>query len=407
MIAKIYKSELNGTAKICPSKSFEQRAWALSALHGQNIKITNAGNSNDANASKRIAEKLNDIHRTDNVFDCGESALCARMFPPIISMHTDNFTIDGHGTLLNRNIRRDLEFYEQTFGWEISQGGFPINISNAHINSGSFNIDGSHTSQIISGLMLALSTLKDDSQISVSNPVSTGYIYLTEGIANEAGAKINAMHNEFFMDIKIHGDTSFHKKIIAVEGDWSNAAFLIAAGLKNGDIKISGLNPNSLQPDRAIIDALYMCGANFDWENDKLIIHKSNIHGFEFDAHNYPDLIPPLCAIALNAESECKIKGTNRLVGKESNRLEAIVSELGKLGANMEVTKNCLKIQPCKNIRSAIVDSHNDHRIAMMLSVLGLSSDSLTINGCECVSKSYPDFFETLKQLGARVEIDE
>lgn len=404
MIAKICKSELNGTAKICPSKSFEQRAWAMSALPGTDIKITNAGNSDDVKASKKIAEKLKDTHRPDNVFDCGESALCARMYPPIIALHTDNFILDGHGTLLNRNIRHDLEFYEQTFGWKISDGGFPIRISNAHINSGKFNIDGSHTSQIISGLMLALSNLESDSQISVWNPTSTGYIIMTAGIADEMGAKISAMRNDFFMDIKIYGNASLLKKNLAVEGDWSNAAFLIAAGLANGDIEIAGLNPDSMQPDRMIHTILFLCGANYEWKKGKLIIHKSQIHGFEFDAQNYPDLIPPLCAMALNADSECIIKGTNRLIGKESNRLEAIVTELGKLGANIRVTENCLAIQPCRNIGSATVDSHNDHRIAMMLSVLGLSSETLTIKGCECVSKSYPEFFDVLKHLGGKVE---
>lgn len=404
MIAKICKSELSGTAKICPSKSFEQRAWAMSALPGTDIKITNSGNSDDAKASKKIAEKLKDTHRSDNVFDCGESALCARMYPPIIALHTDNFILDGHGTLLNRNIRHDLEFYEQTFGWKISDRGFPIRISNAHINSGKFNIDGSHTSQIISGLMLALSNLESDSQISVWNPTSTGYIIMTAGIADEMGAKISAMRNDFFMDIKIYGNASLLKKNLAVEGDWSNAAFLIAAGLANGDIEIAGLNPDSMQPDRMIHTILFLCGANYEWKKGKLIIHKSQIHGFEFDAQNYPDLIPPLCAMALNADSECIIKGTNRLIGKESNRLEAIVTELGKLGAYIRVTENCLAIQPCRNIGSATVDSHNDHRIAMMLSVLGLSSETLTIKGCECVSKSYPEFFDVLKHLGGKVE---
>lgn len=404
MIAKICKSELNGTAKICPSKSFEQRAWAMSALPGTDIKITNSGNSDDAKASKKIAEKLKDTHRPDNVFDCGESALCARMYPPIIALHTDNFILDGHGTLLNRNIRHDLEFYEQTFGWKISDGGFPIRISNAHINSGKFNIDGSHTSQIISGLMLALSNLESDSQISVWNPTSTGYIIMTAGIADEMGAKISAMRNDFFMDIKIYGNASLLKKNLAVEGDWSNAAFLIAAGLANGDIEIAGLNPDSMQPDRMIHTILFLCGANYEWKKGKLIIHKSQIHGFEFDAQNYPDLIPPLCAMALNADSECIIKGTNRLIGKESNRLEAIVTELGKLGANIRVTENCLAIQPCRNIGSATVDSHNDHRIAMMLATIGLSSNGIQIANCECVSKSYPEFFDVLKHLGGKVE---
>ena len=405
MIARICKSELSGTVKICPSKSFEQRAWAISALPGNNIKVTDTGYSDDAKASKTIAEKLKEINRSDNVFDCGESALCARMFPPIIALHTDKFILNGHGTLLNRNIRRDLEFYEQNLGWKISDGSFPIRISNAHINSGKFQIDGSHTSQIVSGLMLALSALKDDSQITVMNPSSTGYIIMTAGVADEAGAKISAMRNEFLMNIKIYGNAPFQKKTLAVEGDWSNAAFLIAAGLANGDIEIAGLNPDSMQPDRMIHTLLFLFGANYEWEKGKLILHKSNIHGFEFDAQNYPDLIPPLCAMALNADSECKIKGANRLVGKESNRLEAIVTELGKLGANITFTDNCLTIQPCKNIRSATVDSHNDHRIAMMLATIGLSSSCLTITGCECIEKSYPDFFDALKLLGGKIEI--
>ncbi len=405
MIAKILKSELSGSVKICPSKSFEQRAWAISALPGNNIKVTGAGKSDDAKASKRIAEKLKDTHRSDNVFDCGESALCARMYPPIIALHTDNFIIDGHSTLLNRNIRRDLEFFVQNFGWKISDGGFPISISNAKINSGKFQIDGSHTSQIISGLMLALSAMEDDSQISVWNPTSTGYIFLTAGIADEMGAKINAIGSDLLLKINIKGNTPFHKKDLAVEGDWSNAAFLIAAGLANGDIEITGLNPDSLQPDRMIHTILFLCGANYEWKKGKLIIHKSEINGFEFDAQNYPDLIPPLCAMAVNANSECKIKGANRLIGKESNRLEAIVTELGKLGINITYTDNCLTIQPCRNIRSATVDSHNDHRIAMMLATIGLSSAGITITGCECVGKSYPDFFNALIQLGGKIKM--
>jgi 3-phosphoshikimate 1-carboxyvinyltransferase len=218
------------------------------------------------------------------------------------------------------------------------------------------------------------------------------------------GAKISAMRNDFFMDIKIYGNASLLKKNLAVEGDWSNAAFLIAAGLANGDIEIAGLNPDSMQPDRMIHTILFLCGANYEWKKGKLIIHKSQIHGFEFDAQNYPDLIPPLCAMAVNADSECIIKGTNRLIGKESNRLEAIVTELGKLGANIRVTENCLAIQPCRNIGSATVDSHNDHRIAMMLAAIGLSSNGIQIANCECVSKSYPEFFDVLKYLGGKVE---
>ena len=405
MIATIYKSEVSGTVKICPSKSYEQRAWAIASLPESEISITNRSKSADVVASRKIAQKLIKFDPNDKIFDCGESALCARMFPPIIALRTDSFILDGHGTLQKRNIRRDLEFFEKNFGWNISSKGFPINISNAHITPGNYTIDGSHTSQIVSGLTLALSTLNDESSITVHDPSSAGYIFLTIGVADEAGAKISASRNEFLMEIKIHEKASYSKKRLAVEGDWSNAAFLIAAGLTNGNIKIKGLNSDSLQPDRSIIEVLYKCHANFEWKNDDLVVHKSDIHGFEFDAHNCPDLIPPLCAIAMHADSECKIYGAKRLIGKESNRLEAIVTELGKLGANI-TANNCLTIQPCRNISTVTVNSHSDHRIAMMLAILGLSSDGLRIEGCECVEKSYPDFFEALKLLDAKIEIN-
>ena len=401
MITKIHKSNLNGTIRICPSKSYEQRAWAISALMHEDIIVHNSGNSADVEACRNIAKVIKSGNQT---FNCGESALCARMYPPIIALNYENFTIKGEGTLTSRNIDRDLQFYEDTFGWKVSHEGFRIHISNAHIAPGNFTLDGSHTSQIITGLILALSTLVGNSSLTIENPTSIGYILMTIDVANEAGAEINYSHIGNTLRVDIKGAAKFSKKVFEIEGDWSNAAFLIVAGLANGNISISGLNPKSLQPDRAIIDVLDLCRANYEWGNGNLIVHKSHIGKFNFDATDCPDLIPPLCALALNANGKCKIKGTNRLIGKESNRLEAITEELAKLGAVIEAENNSITINPSKNINSAVVDSHNDHRIAMMLAVLGLSSDCITIHGSECVNKSYPEFFDVLKSLGAKIE---
>ena len=402
MIATIHKSELHGEITICPSKSYEQRAWAIASLPNSEISISNCGKSADAIASRRIAQKLMSFDLNDKTFDCGESALCARMFPPIIALRTDSFILDGHGTLHKRNIRRDLEFFEKNFGWTISHNGIPINISNAHIKPGKYTIDGSHTSQVITGMIFALSVLPESSTITVENPSSTGYIFLTIEIAKRTGVNITTEQKANALEINIHGNTHY-KASFNVEGDWSNAAFLIAAGLTNGKIGISGLNPLSQQPDRAIMNVLDICNANYEWKDNSLFVSKSKIGSFQFDATDTPDLIPPLCILALNADSECKIYGTNRLIGKESNRLDAIVTELGKLGADIKTDGNCIITQPLKNISSALLDSHNDHRIAMMLAILGLSSDGIKIEGCECVDKSYPDFFEVLKQLEARL----
>lgn len=403
MIAQIHKSNLAGTIQICPSKSYEQRAWAIASLVKHSIEILNRGKSDDAKASKEICEKLKNENFTQ-AFNCRESALCARMFPPIIALYNDNFTIDGHGTLLRRNIDRDLQFYESAFGWKVSHNGFPIHISNAGLIPGNYTIDGHTTSQIATGLILALSAQQGDSTLTIENPTSTGYILMTVDAANEAGAKITACRKDRYLEIDIKGASSYNIKELSIEGDWSNAAFLITAGLATGNICISGLNPKSLQPDRAIMDVLDLCHANYEWANGSLHIHKSSIGQFCFDATDSPDLIPPICALALNADGECSIKGVNRLTSKESNRLEAITKELGKLGAKVEAIDNSITINPLRNISPTAVDSHNDHRIAMMLSVIGLKSEGMTIHGCECVNKSYPEFFDALKSLGARIE---
>ena len=401
MITKIQKSNISGTIRICPSKSYEQRVWAISALMHEDIMVHNSGNSADVEACRNIAKVIKSGNQT---FNCGESALCARMFPPIIALHYDNFTIKGEGTLTSRNIDRDLQFYEDTFGWKVSHEGFPIHISNAHIAPGNFTLDGSHTSQIITGLILALSTLVGKSSLTIENPTSIGYILMTIDVANEAGAEINYSHIGNTLRIDINGAAKFCKKVFEIEGDWSNAAFLIVAGLTSGNIGISGLSRNSLQPDMAIMKVMDSCKAKYEWQDETIIVHKSDIGRFDFDASDCPDLIPPLCALALNADGACKIKGANRLANKESNRLEAILGELGKLGANVETDGKSIIIHPQKNINSAIVNSHNDHRIAMMMAIIGLKSEEMTISGCECVNKSYPDFFEALKSLGARID---
>lgn len=405
MIVTIHRSELLGDIVICPSKSYEQRIWAMASTPESEIKIFNQGTSDDANACRGIAQKLSEQNRHDNIFDCGESALCARMYPSIMALHTDSFSIKPSGSLIRRNIGHDLDFFSSQLGWEISSNGQHINISNAHLYAGKYTIDGSHTSQVITGLVFALSTLSSNSELRIEKPSSIGYIILSIKMARQAGANISYAQTDDSLIINIEGNTRY-KASFTVEGDWSNAAFLIAAGLTNGGIRITGLNPDSMQPDKAIIDILHLCKANFEWKNNVLSAHKSDIQAFEFNAHNTPDLIPPLCILALNANGECKIYGANRLVGKESNRLEAIVTELRKLGANISTDGNCIITHPLKSITPALLDSHDDHRIAMMLAILGLSFDGIKITNCECVNKSYPQFYDTLKNLGGKIEFE-
>ncbi len=396
------KSALRGRITICPSKSFEQRLLAISAIAETPIRITNPGHSADVEACRMISRSLQEKSvRTD--FFCRESALCARMFPPIIALQKSYFSIDGTGSLGRRKITNDLSFYKDFFAWNISGEKLPIHFSNAKIHNGTFDIDGRNTSQAISGLLLALSVVDGDSTIIVHNPVSTYYILMTVDIANQAGANISVKKTDDTIVIYIKGNTKYKCTDINVEGDWSNAAFFIAAGTNSNGISISGLSSKSSQPDMHILEAMDRCNAKYEWQNDTITIYHSELSGFDFDATDCPDLIPPLCILAINSHELCNIKGANRLVGKESNRLEAITEELSKIGAIVTCNNDILTIHPCHKILQGTVDSHNDHRIAMMLSFIALQSDGITLVDSECTKKSYPDFFEDLEKIGARI----
>ena len=401
MNIEVKKSIIDGQVDICPSKSDEQRIIAISTLSKHEIEISNEGNSADVKSCRTIANQIK--HSNNTIFNCGESALCARMFPPIIALKNDDFTIDGIGSLHRRNIHKDYQVFEKLFSWNINSNILPIHISNAKITPGTYNINGSSTSQIISGLILALSTLKEDSTLIVDNPVSTPYIILTIQTANKAGAKIKYGKQGNSLIINIPGNTNYAIEHYDVEGDWSNAAFFIAAGISNNDISIRGLNKDSYQPDKSILEVLQLCNVKFSFDGNFLRIPKTNIPGFNFDATNCPDLIPPLCAMAITATCKSTIKGANRLTNKESNRLEAITKELLKIGVHSFFDNDILTIYPSKETQQAIVDSHNDHRIAMMLTIVGLNSQSLIVRNCECVEKSYPNFFDDIIKIRANV----
>lgn len=396
------KSALSGKITICPSKSYEQRVLAISAIAGTSLPISNQGHSADVEACRIISKSLQDRDNSTK-YNCGESALCARMFPPIIALQKKDFFIDGTGSLSRRKIANDLSFYKELFSWNISEGDLPIHISNAQVHPGTYEIDGRNTSQAISGLILALTAVDGDSRIIVRNPVSTYYILMTVDIANQSGANINAESSDDSIVISIKGNTIYKNTEFNVEGDWSNAAFFLAAGTNSNGISISGLNPKSSQPDRHILAALDKCNAKYEWNNDTISIYKSSINGFDFDATNCPDLIPPLCLLAVNSHELCNIKGANRLIGKESNRQEAIIEELAKIGISVTSNDDILTIHPCHSLKQGTVDSHNDHRIAMMLSFVALQTEGITLLDSGCTKKSYPDFFEDLEKIGARI----
>lgn len=404
------KSFLKGEIYIPSSKSIAQRAIAIATItKGQSI-INNVNFSDDVVAAINLSENLgaqieiigntlkiegNFCAKNKELF-VSEAGLSTRMFIPIAGLLGENFTFSGKGSILKRPMDFLIEPLKNLgLNIETTNGFLPIKI-NGKLKSKNIRIDASESSQLLSGILIALPLTQSETVITVDNLKSKPYIDLTIEIMNEFGIKIK--HNNY-QKFQIPAG-KYKPKEITLEGDWSSAAFWFVAGAINGDLKIFNLNPNSKQGDKNILVALEKSGVEIYQEQDFFSVKKSKLKSFEFDATDCPDLFPALAVLAANAIGISKIKGVHRLFHKESNRAEAIVKEFRNLGINSYISEDYLIIEACKNIKGGIFNSYNDHRMAMAASILSINCLSqIEISNIDCVSKSYPSFFEHLKNI--------
>ncbi len=407
----VYPSETKGVIKAPASKSAMQRCIAAALLaEGESI-LVNPTYCDDSLAAMRVAEGLGARIRktTDHLvisgglkpsadtLNCGESGLCIRMFTPIAALTGRELTMTGEKSLAERPVSA-IEGPLRELGAVISSsdGRLPLRVS-GKLTGGYAEIDGSMRSQFQTGLLMALPLCEKDSLLRVNNLKSREYIDLTINVLRTFSVYIE---NRDYTEFRVKGNQRFIPGIVDIEGVWSGAAFLLCAGAIAGDITVNGISMDSSQPDRGIITALRKAGADISIHADSVEVRKSILNGFEFDATECPDLFPPLAALALYCKGETVIHGTERLMHKESNRGLTIKTELEKLGAAVDLHPHCMVIKSGK-VRGSEVESHGDHRIAMMCAI---AESGVEINGAECVSKSYSEFFDHIKKLGVAVK---
>lgn len=395
------------------SKSYAQRALAVALLANGKSVLRNMDFCNDTLSALNCIKMLGaEAERTDehtivvegglkprgNLLSVGESGLSARLFTPIAALCGEPIVISGEGTLLYRPMDMMIQPL-RALGVDVRDGGgrLPIEVCGP-MKGGQIDVDGSVSSQFITGLLLSLPLAEQDTVINVNAAVSKPYLDMTIDTAERFGVAIE--HNDY-EQFYIAGGQSYEATEYDVEGDWSAAAMLLVAGAVAGEVAVKNISTLSKQADVAICDALVRAGAELTSESDMVSAAHRELHGFEFDATNCPDLFPALATLAAAAEGESRIKGTHRLEHKESNRAEAIRTEFGKLGIEVDLSEEDIMIIRGGAIRGGVeVDSHGDHRMAMTLAVAGLLSDGgVTIHGAESVAKSYPDFFERLQML--------
>lgn len=396
------------------SKSYAQRAIALALLAQGETTLRNIEFCKDTRSALNCIQALGaevkfiddstiaisgGLNPVAGLLNVGESGLATRLFTPIASLYSSPICIQGEGTLLHRPMHMMIEPLRD-LGVKVRDGGgfLPIEVCGP-IHGGKLTVDGSISSQFITGLLLSLPMAQEDTVLKVINPVSTPYIEMTIDTARHFGVEI--MHNEGdYSEFFIEGRQQYQPVDLAIEGDWSGAASMLVAGAITGEVTVKNISTLSKQADTAICRALERAGAGLIIEQDSVTATKRPLKAFEFDATNAPDLFPALAALAAAAEGVSVIKGTNRLRHKESDRAETIRHEYEKLGIEVDISEpDIMKIRGGE-IRSAEVFSHDDHRIAMSLAISALRCEGeVKIKAAEAIEKSYPTFFEDLESI--------
>ena len=418
MRAIVYPAKLSGSQVAPASKSSMQRACAAALLHQGTTQIFNPGHSNDDLAAIDVIQKLGaTVDQQSNFLqvhskgvqpigpemNCGESGLGIRMFTPIAAISHQSITIQGKGSLVKRPMHFFDEIFPQLSVQIRSNNGFlPIDIQGP-LKATDITVDGSLSSQFLTGLLMAYASAGAvGSTIMVNQLKSKPYIDLTLAVLKHFGWEVNHQNHEAFtFKPRVHVNETIQ---YTVEGDWSGAAFLLVAGAIAGPITVKGLQLDSTQADKAVMNALQLANASITLNADSITIGAAaeGLQAFNFDATDCPDLFPPLVALASLCKGISVIKGVDRLAHKESDRGLTLQTEFAKLGVTIILEGDIMKIEGVDQIEANTVFSQHDHRIAMACGVAALrATGPIEITEAEAINKSYTDFFEHLRQLGA------
>ena len=422
-----------GTLTANASKSAMQRVCAVALLSARQTLVHNPGTSNDDKAALGIIAQLGakiepqpdgsllvtgtgaqpmPLQNAAGVghFHCGESGLSIRMFTPIAALSAKPVLVSGTGSL----VTRPMDFFDDTLPQlgvicQSRDGKLPLRIQGP-LSPANITVDGALSSQFLTGLLMAYSAANARGvTITVANLKSRPYIDLTLQLLDDFGLKVPTNHGYERFEyaeapcVMSTGMGPFH---YTVEGDWSGAAFLLVAAAVAGSIQLKGILKTSKQADKKIIEALLDAGAVVSQDDQMVTVTKHGLVGFNFDATDCPDLFPPLVALAANCAGATRLQGLRRLKHKESDRGLTLQEEFGKLGVRIELIDNEMVVHGTGAITvlNDTLHSHHDHRIAMAAAVAALNANSpITICHAEAIDKSYPMFYQHLKQLGIDV----
>ncbi len=423
MIAVVRETpELKGSVSAPSSKSYTHRAVIAAMLSKGRTRIESPLFCEDTEVTlkacqafgAKVAYGLRSITVTGpeklrapaEPINCGESGSTMRFLIPVAALARGRTVLTGSPGLVKRPVGPLVEAIQDLGAKCTSEKGYPPVTIQGVLTGGKASIVGDVSSQFITGLLLACPLARRDTEVTVTTPLeSKPYIRLTLNILKKHGIVIGASAG--LRRFQIPGKQSYSIYDHVVPGDYSSAAFLMAAAALTGSsITIGNLTQEPEQPDSEILSILKKMGAKVEVNGEAVTVKGASLRGVDVDARDIPDLVAVVAALGCVASGTTRILKAGRLRLKESDRLSSITVELRKFGSKVKEEEGSLEVEAPHMLRAAEAESHNDHRIAMACAVLGLVAKGETrIMGAECVAKSYPRFFEDLRSLGGNVTV--
>ena len=411
---------VGGNIAAPPSKSMAHRAVLCAALAKGTSHLHHLAFSKDISATlgaagrlcarvttgenDAVVEGLGRFLPVDAPVDCCESGSTLRFLIPLASLTGQEVTFTGRGRLMERPQSVYKTLYQQQ-GLRFEQGADRLTVEGA-LTPGEYELAGNVSSQFISGLLFALPLLPGGSQLHLIPPVeSRSYIDMTRAVQAAFG-----VHSRWLDEttLLLPGGQQYRPCDYNVEGDYSQAAFPAVLGAVCGGVTITGLAPDTLQGDAAILDILRRCGAVFTHKGDSVTFAKAPLHGVDIDLADCPDLGPVLMVLGLLCKGTTVIRNAERLRLKESDRIAAMEAELRACGGVLESNGGTITVHGCAerlHAPAAPLHGHNDHRVVMSLAVLATAAGlPLTVDDAEAIQKSWPGFFADAAPLGVEVE---
>lgn len=332
---------------------------------------------------------INPVKKDELTVHVGESGFLIRNIVSIGFLFARKLLIHAKGTLLSRELHVNGELLDQLgLVKRSNQGEWPLILEHIQPCQKHIQLDASATSQIASGVLIRLAKSTGERRLYLKNLVSTPYLEMTVDNLRNRGVNLSWVDNCISFD----DNSQIQGRDIQIDGDWSGAANLLCIGAITNEIGIKGLRLESNQADEYILDILTLYGAQIEWNGDVITVRHSENRSFNCDVTHCPDLFPLLCVLAASASGTSIIKGTQRLIYKESDRLKSSLAMLSALGVSFETGTNEIQITGGINNKSAHIDTYNDHRIVLAAIVASTIFDlNISLNEVDSVEKSFPE----------------